>query len=324
MENDWLDTPYSLEGKTIWVAGHRGMVGSAVRRRLDQEKVKIIAESSEFLDLRDQGMTREWVLEHKPDVVVMAAARVGGILANDTYPADFLYDNLMMTTNVIQAAHEAGVERLLYLGSSCIYPKDAAQPLKEDALLSGALEPTNESYALAKIAGLKMVEAYRRQYGRSYISAMPCNLYGPGDRYDALGSHVIPALMMKAHDSKMQHKQGLEVWGSGHALREFLYVDDLADALVFLLKHYDGQRHINVGSGQEISISELAQKIAETVQFNGDLTFDSSKPDGVMRKVMDGSRMFDAGWRPKVSLEDGLKRAYQDFCQRVANDGIAA
>ena len=324
MENDWLDTLYSLEGKTIWVAGHRGMVGSAVRRRLDQEKVKIIAESSESLDLRDQGMTREWVLEHKPDVVVMAAARVGGILANDTYPADFLYDNLMMTTNVIQAAHEAGVERLLYLGSSCIYPKDAEQPLKEDALLSGALEPTNEAYALAKIAGLKMVEAYRRQYGRSYISAMPCNLYGPGDRYDALGSHVIPALMTKAHDSKMQHKQSFAVWGSGRALREFLYVDDLADALVFLLKHYDGQRHINVGSGQEISISELAQKIAETVQFNGDLTFDSSKPDGVMRKVMDGSRMFDVGWRPKVSLEDGLKRAYQDFCQRVANDGIAA
>ena len=324
MENDWLDTPYSLEGKTIWVAGHRGMVGSAVRRRLVQEKVNIIAESSESLDLRDQAMTREWVLEHKPDVVVMAAARVGGILANDTYPADFLYDNLTMTTNVIQAAHEAGVERLLYLGSSCIYPKDAAQPLTEDALLSGALEPTNEAYALAKIAGLKMVEAYRRQYGRSYISAMPCNLYGSGDRYDALGSHVIPALMMRAHDSKMQHKQSFAVWGSGRSLREFLYVDDLADALVFLLRHYDGQRHINVGSGQEISISELAQKIAKTVQFDGELTFDSTKPDGVMRKVMDGSRMFDAGWQPKVSLEDGLTRAYQDFCQRVADDGIAA
>lgn len=259
--------PFDLAGKRIFVAGHRGMVGSAVVRRLQTEDCEILTAGREVLDLRDQAATKAFFDRNRPEVVVLAAAKVGGILANDTYPADFLYDNLVIETNVIGAAFQAGVRKLLFLGSSCIYPKFAPQPIPEDALLTGALEPTNEWYALAKIAGIKLCDAYRKQYGADFISAMPSNLYGPGDNFDLRTSHVLPALMRKAHEAKLAGARSLEVWGTGTPRREFLYVDDLADALVFLLKHYSEPGHINVGTGEDVTIRELAELICRTVGF---------------------------------------------------------
>lgn len=315
METDWLSVPFSLAGKRVWVAGETGMVGAATVRRLASENVHLISAPRSALDLRDAAVVQSFIAREKPEVIILAAALVGGILDNSQRPADFLYENLSISMNVIHAAHLVGVERLLYLGSSCIYPRGAEVPIRESALLSAALEPTNEGYALAKIAGVKMCEFYRRQYGCDFISAMPCNLYGPGDHYDVVRSHVIPALLMKARAAK-QSGEALKVWGSGWALREFLFVDDLADALVFLLKHYNGAGPINVGSGADVSIAELAGKIADCAGCSGGVEFDSSKPEGVMRKVMDCSRIFSAGWRPRTSLEEGLRLAYADYLAR--------
>ncbi|PKA39955.1 GDP-fucose synthetase [Rhizobium sullae] len=305
---------FELSGKRIWVAGHRGMVGAALVRRLSREDCEILTVDRSVVDLRDQADVHSWVLENRPDVVLLAAAKVGGILANDTYPAEFLYDNLILETNVIHASHHAGVEKLLFLGSSCIYPKYAEQPIREDALLSGVLEPTNEWYAIAKIAGLKLCQAYRRQYRCDYISAMPTNLYGPGDNYDLDTSHVIPALIRKAHEAKVSGRE-LEIWGTGKPLREFLYVDDCADACVHLLKHYSEDTHVNVGSGTDISIRDLAGLIAEVVGFRGDIIHDFSKPDGTPRKLMSAEKIKALGWSPTVSLRAGLTVAYQAFLQ---------
>lgn len=285
------------------------MVGSALIRRLQNEKGSLL--TSDF-DLRIQSKVEEWMEAHKPQVVVIAAARVGGILANATYPADFLADNLLIAANIITAAHKMRVEKLLFLGSSCIYPKEAPQPIKEESLLSGPLEPTNEAYALAKIAGLKLCEAYRTQYGDDFISVMPCNLYGPGDKFDERNSHVIPALMMKAHQARISG-QDFQVWGSGRPRREFLYVDDLADALVFALKNYSGARTLNIGSGEDISIAELAREIAEIAGFKGPILYDSSKPDGTFQKLLDCDRLFNAGWSPATDLKTGLRRTYTWF-----------
>jgi GDP-L-fucose synthase len=309
VEKDWLSAPFILQGKRIWVAGHRGMVGSALIRRLQSEKCEILECGA---DLRVQGDVERWMGENRPQVVVVAAAKVGGILANATQPADFLIDNLQIETNIIHAAHKIKVEKLLFLGSSCIYSKDASQPISEEALLTGPLEPTNEAYALAKIAGVKMCEAYRKQYGGDFISVMPCNLYGPGDKFDAQASHVIPALMVKAHEAKISGEI-LSAWGSGRPLREFLYVDDLADALVFSLKYYSSERPLNIGSGEEIPVSSLVEMIARTVGFKGRIVFDESKPDGTPRKLLDSTRLLKAGWTPKTGLGEGLRMTYQWF-----------
>jgi GDP-L-fucose synthase len=309
VEKDWLTTPFTLRNKTIWVAGHRGMVGSSLVRRLQSEDCKIL--TSDF-DLRVQADVSAWMRKNNPQIVVIAAAKVGGILANATYPADFFHDNLSIQNNIITAAHETGVEKLLFLGSSCIYPKDAPQPVKEEYLLSGPLEATNEAYAVAKIAGLKLCAAYRAQHGDDFISVMPCNLYGPGDKFDAQNSHVIPALMMKAHEAKLKSKN-LEVWGSGTPRREFLFVDDLADALVFALKNYSLAKPLNIGSGADIKISELVAEVAQAVGFKGTIIYDRTKPDGTMRKLMDSSRIFDAGWKPQTDLKTGLRKTYDWF-----------
>lgn len=311
MAEGWLKTPFDLSGKRIFVAGHRGLVGSAMLRRLQSENCEILTVPREKLDLRDQAATRAWIKKSKPDLVIMAAAKVGGILANQTRPAEFFTDNVLIQTNLIQTAHESGVQKLLFLGSCCIYPKDAAQPIKEEALLTGELEPTNEAYALAKISGIKMVQSYRAQYGCDFISMMPCNLYGPGDRFDLENSHVIPALIMKAQNGDYK------VWGSGKPKREFLYVDDLADALVFALKHYSHERPLNIGSGEEVSIQDLAAMIADIAGYKGKITFDDTKPDGVMRKIMDSSRINKYGWKPRTDLRLGLQKTYTWYNQYV-------
>ncbi len=317
MAKGWLDHPYNLENKKIWVAGHAGMVGAAVLRALQFENCKILTAPRSELDLRDQAAVKTWMDNNKPDVIILAAAKVGGILANDTHPAEFLYDNLMIESNVIHGAYESGVEKLLFLGSSCIYPKNSVQPIMEEALLTGRLESTNEFYAIAKIAGLKMCEAYRKQYGCDFISAMPCNLYGPHDRFDPQNSHVIPALMMKAHEAKISGAKTLSVWGSGKPLREFMHVDDLAKALIFMLKKYSGKAQVNIGGGVETTIGDLAQMIAAVVGFEGVLTFDETKPDGTMRKVMDSSKIVAAGWRSSIGLEEGLQETYQWYQGQV-------
>ncbi|MEL7691453.1 GDP-L-fucose synthase [Citromicrobium bathyomarinum] len=303
---------FDLSGKSVYVAGHRGMVGAALVRRLKGEASRILI-SDRCTDLREQAAVRGWFAEHRPDVVVVAAAKVGGILANDSYPAEFLYDNLMIEANLVEAAHRYGTEKLLFLGSSCIYPKMAPQPMREEALLTGPLEPTNEWYAIAKIAGIKLCQAYRRQYGRDFISAMPTNLYGPGDNYDLEKSHVLPALIRKAHEAKKAGADSITIWGSGTPLREFLHVDDLADACVFLLKTYSGEEHVNVGSGKEIAIGDLADMVAQVIGFNGMVKRDPTKPDGTPRKLMDSGRLQAMGWRPSIPLEDGIARAYRDF-----------
>ena len=304
---------YDLTGKRIWVAGHRGMVGGAVVRRLASEHGEVITAGRDVVDLVDQAAVKAWMAEAKLDVIVMTAAKVGGIKANNDYPVDFLYENLMIEANIAQAAHENDVDRFLFLGSSCIYPKFAPQPIPEDSLLTGPLEPTNEWYAIAKIAGIKLCQAYRTQYGRDWISAMPTNLYGPGDNYDLQSSHVLPALLRKFHEAKENREKEVVVWGSGTPLREFLHCDDLADALVFLLKKYSGYDHVNVGSGVEVTIRELAETIAQVVGYEANLVFDSSKPDGTPRKLMDSERLHGMGWNNARSLEDGIADTYQSF-----------
>lgn len=303
---------YSLSEKQVFVAGHRGMVGSAIVRRLASENCKIV-EADRSLDLREQSAVRDWFARNRPQVVFLAAARVGGIVANNSYPAQFLYDNLMIEANIIDAAKEHGVEKLVFLGSSCIYPRDAAQPMAEAALLTGPLEQTNQWYAIAKIAGIKLCDAYRREYGCDFISAMPTNLYGPGDNYDLATSHVLPALIRKAHQAKLDGDEALPVWGTGAPLREFLHVDDLADACVFLAKNYSSEGHVNVGSGQEVSIAELARLVCQVVGFEGDLAFQTDKPDGTPRKLMDSSKLAEMGWSARIQLRDGVTAAYQEF-----------
>ena len=306
--------------RRIWVAGHRGMVGSAIMRRLAGEDAEILTVDRRDVDLREQDAVRQWVARAKPDVIILAAAKVGGILANDSYPADFLFDNLVIETNVIQAAHLADVEQLVFLGSSCIYPKFAPQPIKEDALLTGPLEPTNEWYAVAKIAGIKLCQAYRRQYGRRYISIMPCNLYGLNDNFDLSTSHVLPALIRKFHAAKADGKTEVVVWGTGTPMREFLYVDDLADAVVFLMDRYDGSEPINCGAGSDVSIRQLAETVGRVTGFEGKLVFDTSKPDGTPRKLMDSSRLAALGWRPKTGLEEGIREVYRWFAQTQTSE----
>jgi GDP-L-fucose synthase len=308
---------YDLRGKRIFVAGHRGMVGAAVVRRLAGEGCEVLTAPRDRVDLRDQAAVRRYMEAERPDAVVLAAAKVGGILANDSYPADFLYDNLAIETNVIEAAFRQGVEKLLFLGSSCIYPKLAPQPIPEDALLTGPLEPTNEWYAIAKIAGLKMCQAYRRQHGVDYISAMPTNLYGPGDNFDLKNSHVIPAIMRKALEAKLSGERAFRIWGSGRPMREFLHVDDAADALVHLLKNYSEDSHVNVGTGQDISILDLARTIASVVGFHGEIHNEADKPDGTPRKLLDVTRLFATGWRPRYDLQSGLEHTYYWFREHL-------
>jgi GDP-L-fucose synthase len=308
---------YDLRGKRVWVAGHRGMVGSAIVRALATEDCDVLTVDSRTLDLRDQAAVRRWVASERPDTVVVAAAKVGGILANATYPADFLYENLMIEANVIEAAHREDVAKLLFLGSSCIYPKFAPQPIPEDALLTGSLEPTNEWYAIAKIAGIKLCQAYRAQHGRDYISAMPTNLYGPGDNFDLNSSHVMPALMRKAHEAELSGADTLTIWGSGTPRREFLHVDDLADACVFLLKTYSGESHVNVGSGSDVTILELAQMVARTVGFAGEIVRDETKPDGTPRKLMSDALIAGMGWKARIPLEEGIASTYEWFKANV-------
>lgn len=304
---------YVLEGKKVWVAGHRGMVGGALARRLDAENCEILLAGREVVDLTYQSAVQDWMSESRPDCIVLAAAKVGGIHANNSVPVDFLQNNLLIQNNILAAAHENDVERLLFLGSSCIYPKFAEQPIREDSLLTGSLEPTNEWYAIAKIAGIKLCQAYRKQYGRNWISAMPTNLYGPGDNYDLETSHVLPALLRKFHEAKVSGANKVVLWGSGSPLREFLHCDDLADALVFLLKNYSEYDHINVGSSCEVTIKGLAEIIARVVGYQADLVFDSSKPDGTPRKLMDSSRLYELGWNNVRSLEEGIASTYKHW-----------
>ena len=303
---------FSLAGKRVYVAGHRGMVGAAIVRRLAGEDCTVLT-SDRSCDLREQAAVRDWFAENRPEVVVVAAAKVGGILANDSYPADFLYDNLMIEANLIEAARAGGVAKLLFLGSSCIYPKFAPQPITEEALLTGPLEPTNEWYAVAKIAGIKLCQAYRRQHGCDFISVMPTNLYGPGDNFDLASSHVLPAMIRKAHEAKLAGADSITIWGTGTPRREFLHVDDLADACVFLLRTYSGESHVNVGSGSDVAISELAEMVARAVGFAGTIQRDTSKPDGTPRKLMDSGLLAGMGWSPRIPLDQGIADAYAHF-----------
>jgi GDP-L-fucose synthase len=308
---------FPLSGKRVYVAGHRGMVGSAIVRRLAREHCDVITADRNTVDLKDQRATLAWLSDTKPDAVFVAAARVGGILANESYPAEFLYDNLMIEANVIEAAHRADVSKLLFLGSSCIYPKFAPQPIPEEALLTGPLEPTNEWYAIAKIAGIKLCEAYRKQYGRDFNAAMPTNLYGPGDNFDLNTSHVIPALIRKTHEAKLRGDKSLTIWGTGTPRREFLHVDDCADACVHLMKVYSGESHINIGSGEDITILELAELVCDVVGFEGGIERDLSKPDGTPRKLMSGEKIRQTGWRPEIALPEGLRTSYAWFVQSL-------
>ncbi len=310
-----IGEPYDLTGKRVFVAGHRGMVGSAIMRRLGREDCTVLTASRAELDLKDQAAVRAWFAANKPDAVFLAAAKVGGILANDSYPADFLYDNLMIEANVIEAAHVHDVEKLLFLGSSCIYPKFAPQPITEDALLTGPLEPTNEWYAIAKIAGIKLAQAYRKQHGRDFISAMPTNLYGPGDNFDLQSSHVLPALIRKAHEAKLARAPSMQIWGSGTPRREFLHVDDLADACVFLMRTYSDESHVNVGFGDDVTIIELVEMVTEAVGFAGEIVRDTTKPDGTPRKLMDSALLTGVGWQPQIGLREGIAATYQWFLE---------
>lgn len=304
---------FPLAGKRVWVAGHRGMVGSAIVRRLASEDCEILTATRAELDLKDPAAVRAFVGDQKPDAIFMAAAKVGGILANDTYPADFLYDNLMIAANVTEAAYRGGVAKMLFLGSSCIYPKEAPQPIPESALLTGPLEPTNEWYAIAKIAGIKLAQAYRKQHGCDFISAMPTNLYGPGDNFDLNTSHVLPALIRKAHEAKMAGADHITIWGTGEPRREFLHADDCADACVFLMQRYSGHEHVNVGSGEDIAIKELAQLVCEVVGFDGEIRTDTTKPDGTVRKLMSEQKLKAMGWTPGVELKEGITHVYRIF-----------
>jgi len=309
---------YDLKGRKIFVVGHRGMVGSAVVRRLQREDCEIVTAGRDRLDLVRQEQVERFMMDARPDIIVMAAAKVGGILANMTYPAEFLYNNLMIEANITAAAHAADVPRMLFLGSSCIYPKLAELPIREDSLLTGPLEPTNEWYAVAKIAGIKLAEAYRRQYGRDYISAMPTNLYGQGDNFDLNSSHVLPALIRKVHEAKLRGDASITMWGTGTPRREFLHADDCADALVFLLKNYSADEHINVGSGSDVTILELTEMVCRIVGFSGTIQNDLTKPDGTPRKLMSADKLVAMGWAPSISLEDGIASTYEWFLENVA------
>ncbi|CAN5332895.1 GDP-L-fucose synthase [soil metagenome] len=301
---------FPLAGKRVWVAGHRGMVGSAIVRRLASEDCEVVTATRAEVDLKSPDQVMAFVAERRPNAIFMAAAKVGGILANDTMPADFLYDNLMIAANVTEAAYRQGVSKMLFLGSSCIYPKMAPQPIPEDALLTGPLEPTNEWYAVAKIAGIKLAQAYRKQHGCDFISAMPTNLYGPGDNYDLNSSHVLPALIRKAHQAKASGADHITIWGTGTPRREFLHADDCADACVFLMKTYSDFEHVNVGSGEDLEIGELAQMVCDVVGFTGEIRTDPSKPDGTMRKLMSGDKIRAMGWAPKIALQAGITGVY--------------
>ncbi|MEL7229011.1 MAG: GDP-L-fucose synthase [Pseudomonadota bacterium] len=314
---------YPLQGNRIFVAGHRGMVGSAIMRRLEQEDVILLTATRQELDLTRQMDVEAWFARHKPDAVILAAAKVGGILANASAPATFMHDNLAIATNVIETAHKTGVDRLLFLGSSCIYPKLAPQPINEDALMTGPLEISNEAYAIAKIAGLKMCAYYKQQFGRSYISAMPTNLYGPNDNFDLVSSHVLPALINKIHAAQETGAQSVTLWGSGTPKREFLHADDLADGLIHLLQHYDGEGPVNIGTGTDISILDLAKLIASIIGYEGTFDLDRSKPDGTPRKLLDVSRLAQEGWQAKIPLREGVASTYQWYLDNVvAADGV--
>lgn len=315
-----VETNYSLAGKSIWVTGHRGMVGSALVRALTKRAdCRVLTVPRQEVDLMDLPAVRRWMDKNSPDVVIVAAAKVGGILANDTFPADFLYDNLVIATNVIHSAFEYNTEKLLYLGSSCIYPRLAEQPIVEEALLTGPLEPTNEWYAIAKIAGIRLCQAYRKQYSRNFISGMPTNLYGPNDNFDLASSHVLPALIRKIHTAKINKEPTVTLWGTGKPKREFLYVDDMAAASLFLLEHYDGFAHINIGSGVDFEIREIAQIIADVVGYQGGFAYDTAKPDGMPRKLMDNSKLAALGWRPKIEIRSGIAMAYDWYLKNGAS-----
>src|SRR3954454_19619140 len=305
--------PFEVKGKTVFVAGHRGMVGSALMRRLAREDVRLQTTAHSEVDLTVQAAVFRWFAANKPQVIFLAAARVGGIVANNTLRAEFLYENLAIAANVIHAAHLNGAAKLMFLGSSCIYPKLAAQPLPEDSMLTGPLEPTNEPYAIAKIAGIKMVEAYRSQYGCDFINVMPTNLYGPGDNYHPEYSHVVAALIRRFHEAKLAGVSEVVVWGTGTPRREFLYVDDMADACVHLMKTYSDEELVNIGTGEDITIAEFARLVAAAVGYSGSIGFDTSKPDGTPRQLLDVSRLAALGWRARTSLEDGIRLAYRAF-----------
>jgi GDP-L-fucose synthase len=319
-----VEASYLLTGKSIWVTGHRGMVGSAVVRALSKRRdCRILTAPRHEVDLMDLPAVRRWMDANRPDVVIVAAAKVGGILANDTFPADFLYNNLAISANVIHSAFEYGTDKLLYLGSSCIYPRLAEQPIVEEALLTGPLEPTNEWYAVAKIAGIKLCQAYRKQHGRNFIAAMPTNLYGPNDNFDLASSHVLPALIRKIHTAKTNNDPSVVLWGTGTPRREFLYVDDMAAACVFLLEHYDGYGHVNIGSGVDFEIGELARTIGDVVGYRGDFVYDTTKPDGMPRKLMDSSKLASMGWRPQIDIRSGIAMAYDWYVKNVADRAYA-
>jgi GDP-L-fucose synthase len=317
-------TVYPLAGKRVWVAGHTGMVGSAIVRRLASENCEVLTADRRECDLLRQADVEAWIAKAKPDAVFVAAAKVGGIMANDTLPAEFLYNNIMIEANIVHAAWKNRVEKLCFLGSSCIYPKFAPQPIVESALLTGPLEPTNEWYAIAKIAGIKLCQAYRKQHGCDFISGMPTNLYGPGDNFDLTTSHVIPALIRKAHEAKLSAAASMEIWGTGSPRREFLHVDDCADALVFLMKSYSGYEHVNVGSGEDLTIEEIARLIMKVVGFGGELSKNVSKPDGTPRKLMSADRLRAMGWSPKIDLEAGLRESYEYWLREGGSDSRRA
>jgi GDP-L-fucose synthase len=311
-------TAFPLAGRSVFVAGHRGMVGSALVRRLAHEECRVLTVGRETVDLRDQAAVDRWFEQNRPEAVLLAAARVGGIYANDTHPGDFLYDNLAIAANVIEASRRTRVEKLVFLGSSCIYPRLAPQPMPESCLLTGPLEPTNEWYAIAKIAGLKLCQAYRRQHGCDFVSVMPTNLYGPNDNFDLLSSHVLPALLAKIDAAARQGRDTVEIWGSGRPRREFLHVDDLADAVVFLLESWSEDEPINIGAGDDVTILDLARLIAGVVGFGGRFVLDATKPDGTPRKLLDSSRLTALGWRPQIGLEAGLRQTYEWYQRSIA------
>lgn len=306
-------TPFELKGKSVYVAGHRGMVGAALLRRLAMEDVELLTVKRSELDLRDQAAVFGWFAKKRPQVVFLAAAKVGGIAANNALRAEFIYDNVIIAANAIHAAHTNGTEKLMFLGSSCIYPRLAPQPLRENSMLTGPLEPTNEPYAIAKIAGIKMVEAYRSQYGSDFINVMPTNLYGPGDNYHPEHSHVVAALIRRFHEAKLAGISNVVVWGTGTPRREFLYVDDMADACIHLMKTYSSDELINIGTGEDITIAEFAGVVAAVVGYTGEISFDPSRPDGTPRKLLDVSRLAELGWRARTSLKDGIRLAYRAY-----------
>jgi GDP-L-fucose synthase len=315
-----MNPSYTLRNKRVWVAGHRGLVGSAIVRRLQGEGCEIVTAPRDSVDLRRPEQLERWMRDVRPQAVFLAAARVGGIYANDTRPAEFIYDNLMIQSNVVEASRRAEVEKLLLMGSSCIYPRLAPQPIPEGALLTGPLEPTNQWYAIAKIAGIKLGQAYRRQYGCDFISVMPTNLYGPGDNFDLIQSHVVPALMVKAHEAKVTRAPQIDVWGTGAVRREFLYVDDAADGMVFLMQHYSDDGIVNLGTGRDVPIIDLVGMVCRAVGYQGGIRFDTSRPDGTPRKVVDVSRVNQLGWSARTSLDQGLAETYRWYLEHVASE----